>query len=100
MDEDKVLYLTEDLPIFQNKVFDTAAGGISSPVGDVCLVQNKYTGIVENILFESKLMKYDADYQNEQACSPVFQDHLKFLDDLIHPYFFDKSIIEVGCGKG
>lgn len=49
---------------------------------------------------DAGLLEYDADYQNEQACSGVFQQHLEDVRAIIHRHFFGKSLIEVGCGKG
>ena len=37
------------------------------------LVQDIDTGLVFNAAFDLELLNYDADYQNEQACSGVFR---------------------------
>ncbi len=45
-------------------------------------------------------MQYDADYQNEQAESVVFQRHLEQMSNLVVKHFHGDSLLEVGCGKG
>jgi len=94
------LYRAENLPLFQNKTYLTLQDALESPVGDVVLAQDDLTGLVSNIAFDPSRMIYDADYQNEQACSSVFQLHLDQVTDIVGRHFRDRSLIEVGCGKG
>lgn len=94
------LYKAEGLPVFQNKMFPDRASALACPKGDVMLVQDMDTGLIFNSAFDADLLEYDDDYQNEQACSGVFQQHLEDVETIIHRHFFGKSLIEVGCGKG
>ncbi len=94
------LYKVEGLPIFQNKMFPDRVAALACPKGDVTLVQDMDTGLILNSAFDASLLEYDADYQNEQACSGVFRRHLEDVKMIIHRHFFGKSLIEVGCGKG
>lgn len=94
------LYKIEGLPVFQNKMFPDRASARACPKGDMTLVQDMDTGLIFNAAFDAGLLEYDADYQNEQACSGVFQQHLEDVKSIIHRHFFGKSLIEVGCGKG
>jgi len=94
------LFRVEQLPVFQNKVFATEAKAIACPKGDVVLVQNMETGLVNNTAFDQGLLVYDADYQNEQAYSDVFRQHLSAVTAIIDRHFRGKTLIEVGCGKG
>lgn len=96
----KNLISIKGLPVLQNKVFSTESDAISSAIGDVVLAQNMETGLVHNIAFNQDLVVYDVDYQNEQACSQFFIQHLLEVADIIGRHFYGKSIIEVGCGKG
>jgi len=96
----KELFKVEKLPVFQNKMFLSSKEARSCPMGDVVLVQNQETGIVENSTFESKLLNYDESYQNEQGCSAAFHEHLEKVRDTIIRVMGSGSIIEVGCGKG
>lgn len=94
------LFRVEGLPVFQNKMFTDRAVALACPKGDVVLVQDMDTGLIFNAAFDANLLEYDADYQNEQACSGVFQKHLEDVKVIIQRHFSGKSLIEVGCGKG
>ena len=76
MQSERELYRAEQLPIFQNRMYDTVEEARECPRGDVRLVQNLQTGLIYNADFCPELMTYDARYQNEQAVSPVFKRHL------------------------
>lgn len=88
------------LPVFQNKMFADRAAALSCPRGEMRLVQDDQTGLIFNAAFDASLLKYDADYQNEQACSTVFQQHLADVTAIIQRQFAGRSLLEVGCGKG
>jgi SAM-dependent methyltransferase len=45
-------------------------------------------------------MTYDQHYQNEQAFSTAFKNHLETVAALIGIYLGRKNLVEVGCGKG
>jgi SAM-dependent methyltransferase len=94
------LFRVKGLPVFQNKMFADRAAALACPTGDVTLVQDMDTGLIFNAAFNAGLLEYDADYQNEQACSEVFQKHLGDVKAIIHRHFSGRSLIEVGCGKG
>ncbi|HRX00500.1 MAG TPA: class I SAM-dependent methyltransferase, partial [Cyclobacteriaceae bacterium] len=89
----------ENIPVLQNRMFSTIAEAIESPTGDVFLVQDMQTGLIFNSAFDPNKFKYDQNYQNEQACSSVFQSHLDSVATIIDKYFQGHSLIEVGCGK-
>ena len=94
------LYEQRQLPIFQNRMYDTAEEAMSCPKGDMRLVEDLTSGLVYNAAFQAELMVYDAHYQNEQAVSPLFQEHLKMVAGIIERTMGRESIVEVGCGKG
>lgn len=94
------LFHIEGLPVFQNKIFADRESALTCQKGDVTLIQDMETGLIFNATFKADLLKYDEDYQNEQACSFVFQQHLENVRDIIQRHFADKTLIEVGCGKG
>jgi SAM-dependent methyltransferase len=99
-DQTKLLYEQEQLPIFQNRMYDTEAEAKACPKGDMELVEDQRTGLVYNAAFRPGLMAYDANYQNEQALSQMFQEHLEFVSRIIDRCMGRDSIVEVGCGKG
>jgi hypothetical protein len=98
--EAKLLYRQTQFPIFQNRMYDTQAEAQACPKGDVQLVEDHRTGLVYNAAFQSALMTYDANYQNEQALSRLFQEHLETVSNIIDRGMGREAIIEVGCGKG
>ncbi|MDE2321949.1 MAG: class I SAM-dependent methyltransferase [candidate division NC10 bacterium] len=94
------IYRAGQLPVFQNRMFHSEQEARNCIKGDVVLVQSLETGLIFNQAFRPELMQYDADYQNEQAVSTVFQTHLKDVSEIITKHFSGHSLIEVGCGKG
>ena len=94
------LFRAEQLPVLQNKMFSTAEEAVVCTKGDVVLVQYMESGMVFNSAFDPELLDYSDDYQNEQACSAVFQAHLHAATVIVDRYFQGKTLIEVGCGKG
>ena len=94
------LYRVEELPIFQNRMYDTAQEARNCPKGVMWLVEDLATGLVHNAAFRPELMVYDKHYQNEQAVSPLFQQHLNVVAEIIDQRMGKERIVEVGCGKG
>jgi hypothetical protein len=95
-----LLYQVDNLPVQQNRMFESAELAKSCLKGSIRLIQDESTGLVYNADYDPNLLSYDRSYQNEQACSRVFQQHLGEVAKIISPFFKDKSAIEVGCGKG
>lgn len=94
------LYRQVGLPIFQNRMYDSAEDGRTCPRGDVVLVEDLETGLVRNAAFDASLMAYDAAYQNEQGNSAQFKQHLDEVAALIEEKMGRERLVEVGCGKG
>lgn len=96
----QVLYRQRDFPVFQNRMYATAADALACPRGDIELVEDELTGLVHNAAFDPALMVYDRDYQNEQGVSPAFRDHLHAVAELVEARLGKAGLIEIGCGKG
>jgi SAM-dependent methyltransferase len=94
------IYSIRALPVFQNRMFETAEAARNCVKGDVVLVQDLETGLIFNQAFKPELMQYDSAYQNEQAVSAVFRRHLRDVSCIVEKHFAGQSLIEVGCGKG
>jgi SAM-dependent methyltransferase len=94
------LYAVDELPVFQNRMFQSAAQARKCVRGNVQLVQDRATGLIFNQAFQPDLMQYDSHYQTEQALSSVFRRHLQAVAAVIARHFSKRSVIEVGCGKG
>jgi hypothetical protein len=97
---ERELYNIDRLPVFQNRMYDTAESAKNCPCGDMRLVQNQDSGLIYNAAFQSRLMVYDASYQNEQAVSPLFFKHLESVAQIIDRTMGREALVEVGCGKG
>lgn len=96
----KLLYQQEQVPIFQNRMYDSEAEARACPTGDVRLVESLETGLVYNAAFRPELMVYDAHYQNEQALSRVFHQHLESVAEIVGRTIGLDGLVEIGCGKG
>lgn len=94
------IYRIEQFPVFQNRMFQSEQAAKDCTKGDVILVQDLETGLIFNQAFNPNLLEYNADYQNEQAVSAVFQNHLQNVANIVQSHFTNLSLIEVGCGKG
>lgn len=95
----RVLYRCEQYPVFQNRTYRTREAARSCPRGDILLVEDQVTGLVSNARFDPLLLEYDQDYQNEQAVSAAFRDHLERVSSIIEASLGKSGLVEVGCGK-
>lgn len=100
MSTERELYRAERLPVFQNRMYDTATDARNAPVGDMRLVEDLTTGLVYNAAFCPELIVYDEHYQNEQAVSGHFRAHLEEVAEIVTRTLGKQSIVEVACGKG
>lgn len=94
------LYRVSDLPVFQNRMYPSREAARACTKGDMLLAEDLETGLVSNRAFRPELVEYDADYQNEQGNSPLFQHHLEVVADLVETHMGRDGLVEVGCGKG
>lgn len=88
------------MPVFQNVTYPDSQSAKNCVCGDIELVQNTETGLVYNRSFNSKLMVYDKNYQNEQSLSEGFLKHLEDVSKIITESTGSDRLVEVGCGKG
>lgn len=94
------VFRVEGLPVLQNKTYRTRDEAMACPTGDIILVQDEASGLVFNAAFDPDSLVYDSEYQNEQACSPAFRQHLDDVTAVIERHLHGRTLIEVGCGKG
>lgn len=99
MSSEVLLYEQADFPIFQNRMYETAAAARACPRGDIRIVQDRATGLIRNAAFRPELMVYDDAYQNEQAFSPSFKIHLDTVAGIVKRNLGIAGLVEVGCGK-
>ena len=96
-----ILYRQTALPAFQNKIYATPEDARSATLGDVELVQDPISGLVRNRAFDASLLGYDEEYQNEQAFSATFREHLQVVLTTLRRHIGpEETGIEIGCGKG
>jgi hypothetical protein len=81
-------------------MYGTVEEAQACPTGDIDLVEDLQSGLVCNAAFRPELMQYDKHYQNEQAVSGSFRDHLAAVCDIVGRTLGKQHIVEVGCGKG
>lgn len=93
------LYKQSDFPILQNRMYDSAHEARVCPRGDIRLVQDDDTGLIYNAAFRPEMMTYDATYQNEQAHSPLYKNHLEQVATIVERNLGTDGLVEVGCGK-
>lgn len=95
------LYQIDNLPLFQNKVYETKSIAVEQKTVPVMLCQCQKCGFVFNSVFDDSQMDYDADYQNEQNYSGTFVKHLHDVAAFLTAQGLkEKNIVEIGCGKG
>jgi Zn ribbon nucleic-acid-binding protein len=95
------VYTVKDLPLFQNKVYDSVSEARSAPTGTIELIHCVNCGFIYNRSFDNRLMIYDQTYQNEQNYSGYFQNYLNEIIELFHKEgLIDGKSVEIGSGKG
>lgn len=98
--DNRILCQFKELPVFQNRMYDSREEARNCPRGDVVLVEDAITGLVYNSSFDPTKLNYDANYQNEQGVSAHFRAHLEEVADIVVRLLGRRQIMEVGCGKG
>ena len=90
------------VPVHQNLLLGSPEQARSIARGDLELVVCSGCGFVFNRTFDHSLLQYGQDYDNNQACSSSFQQHLDGLVGLLlnEKGVRGKQVVEVGCGQG
>ena len=97
----KTIYRIENIPVFQNRVYGSESEARKTLTGDIDLAQCQDCGFVFNQEFNQSLVRYDGDYENEQAHSNYFRLYIREIIELFKTiYGRSNKIIEIGCGKG
>lgn len=94
------IYRLDGIPLFQNRLFETAEAARLSPTARVDLTACRDCDFIFNSDFNASLMTYDDSYQNAQEHSPGFAAHLEKMASLICGRLAPGDhIVEIGCGK-
>lgn len=96
------LFKRERLPVLQNYLCPSEETAIGMPRRDLTFALCRHCGFGFNRTFEQERVPYGDAYDNNQLCSPIFQQHVdRLIDRLVqHDGIRHKTVIEVGCGKG
>ena len=96
----RLLFENTQLPVLQNRTYETQQEARACAKGDVRLVEDLRSGLVYNAAFRPEIVVYDDDYQNEQVQSPSFYKHLDAVAEIVGRCLWREGLVEVGCGKG
>lgn len=91
------------VPVFQNRIYPTRSSAQKAQAGDLRMKACRSCGFVFNADFDSKLVVYDANYENDQTMSSAFAAHVdgiaaRLLDEVRAHH--EPVVLEVGCGQG
>ena len=100
MNDGKIIYEAQNIPLYQSRLYDSFEEAIKSPLIDVQLLCSRSTGLISNIGFDYKNIVYDQNYNNDQSCSHVFSKHLDEVSKIIFERMPNEDYVEVGCGQG
>lgn len=92
----------KQVPINQNLLMSDQASALGVSRGALALAVCEDCGFIFNRAFDPQKLVYGQDYENTQACSPLFNE---YMDGLVRRIVVernvrDSSILEIGCGKG
>lgn len=95
-------YRVEDVPANSVLLMRSKERAKQIARGDIELVFCPDSGFVTNRAFDDELVQYSAEYEETQGFSGTFSAfHKQLAQDLIERYdLADKTILEIGCGKG
>jgi hypothetical protein len=91
-----------EVPVHQNLLFDDEASARSIARGTLSMTVCRECGFVFNRDFDSSLLQYGDQYDNNQVCSPSFSSYVDGLVEMLgeEKGIRNAKIVEVGCGKG
>jgi SAM-dependent methyltransferase len=90
------------VPVNSCILMSTAEEARDYPRGDIVLGFCDDCGFIFNLAFNQHLAEYSGRYEETQGYSATFQRyHRALAQDLISRYGLrDKTVLEIGCGKG
>ena len=90
------------IPVHVCVLWPDEASAQGAPRGDIELVYDPDSGVIDNAVFDEALLGYGETYENSLGFSEFFQGYLQgFAEDLIERHGLrGKRVIEVGCGDG
>lgn len=92
-----------DTPVLMNRLYHSAQAARSAARGTLDMVACANCGFAWNRAFDSALIVYDGDYENDQTHSAIFADHVAArAADIVRsvPAGQPVDYLEIGCGQG
>ena len=97
-----IFYEVRNVPVNSCLLMSTEQEARNFPRGDVVLGFCESCGFISNTAFDPSMVNYSTAYEDQQSYSPTFNAFAqKLATQLIKKHgLFNKTIIEIGCGKG
>lgn len=99
---DRLLHAS-NVPVMMHQLYATSDQARQAPRATLDLLRCRGCGFVWNRAFDPERLQYDATYENNQAHSPVFGDHIRARAQAVleaAPSGERLAYLEVGCGQG
>jgi hypothetical protein len=98
----QVFYTVEEVPIHSVLLISDQKEAIGFPTGDIKLAFCSDCGFISNVAFDPSRLSYSSLYEETQGFSTTFHSfHTRLAEQLIERYQLkNKTIVEIGCGKG
>jgi len=98
----EIFYESKSVPVNSCILLDSPDAARAYPTGQIELAHCRRCGFVWNVRFDQVLAKYNNAYEEQQSYSPRFNT---FANELARSWIDrhsirDKTVLEVGCGKG
>jgi len=95
-------YAVNGIPVHSTLMLDSAAEGVQYPRGDFRLGFCPACGFIANTIFDPRVHEYSPRCEESQAFSPTFNAFARSLAQRwVERYGVrNKTIVEIGCGKG
>jgi len=97
-----IFYEVKGMPVHSVLLMPNREKALNYPKGDIVLGFCETCGFISNVAFDPRLHEYSHMYEETQGFSPTFNAfHHRLATYLIDRYgLHNKTIIEIGCGKG
>src|SRR3989339_1885643 len=97
-----IFYKVQSVPVHSVLLMKTRKEALDFPRGNIELGYCSWCGFISNYAYDERNMRYSNGCEESQAFSPTFnQFHHRLAEYLINQYDLrNKTIIEIGCGKG
>lgn len=97
-----VFFQMPDVPVHCNVLWSSRDAALKCPKGDIKLAFCRVCSFITNLAFDQRRLEYTKAYENPLDFSPRFQVYSRSLAARLvrSCNLQNKSIIEIGCGKG